>query len=353
MRRVLTWVFAVCIAGAGLILAAPEAVAGDAPCVSGLAPPDTSYRNLTGLDCHGADAPANITTTIGTNVNNTALFRSGPDDTVVGTGVIDPFVRIQNDGGDKANCVQPCLESGYNTEGQEQFETKDAGAHNWTHAIRLSQVGLDAGYRVFILDINEANNKDDRYLSLDKLQVYLGSDPSITGFVESNPDCQPGGPCGPAAQGFATSAANPVPNVWDMDGFGQDVSIGLNYNLNHGSGKGIDLTVRIPDAVFQAAILANPNLIDNPYVYLYSSFGATGLLSSDKTNNCNQYTGNGPPPVGCPAGILPPGDYGQSAGFEEWSTLKGVPEPMSVALLLIGLAAIGFVRRQQPSPIAC
>ena len=65
-----------------------------------------------------------------------ATFTRAQTQTVVGTGVLQPFVRIQNDGGEnKVGCGDPCIESGYNTIGVEQFETKDAGAHNWTHEI--------------------------------------------------------------------------------------------------------------------------------------------------------------------------------------------------------------------------
>src|SRR5687768_6737164 len=48
-----------------------------------------------------------------------------------GTGFIDPFVRIQKNG----------HERGYNTEGEEEFETKDAGGHNWDHGVQLANVG--------------------------------------------------------------------------------------------------------------------------------------------------------------------------------------------------------------------
>ena len=52
-----------------------------------------------------------------------------------------------------------------------------------------------------------------------------------------------------------------------------DSTIALNYNLNKGSGKGVDLFAYVPEAAFQAALKVNPNLTN---VYLYSSFGATG-----------------------------------------------------------------------------
>src|SRR5262245_62227558 len=51
------------------------------------------------------------------------FFQVNPQPT--GTGFVDPFVRIQRTG----------TERGYNTEGQIEFDTKDQGGHNWTHAL--------------------------------------------------------------------------------------------------------------------------------------------------------------------------------------------------------------------------
>jgi len=133
--------------------------------------------------------------------------------------------------------------------------------------------------------------------------------------------------------------------IFDIDtgvpGGAGDSTLGLNYALNSGSGKGIDLYARIPDSVFQAELALHP---DNQYVYLYSSFGATGDLAANGNSK------NLLPPNTDPAGLLPAGNYGQSAGFEEWSTRKSTPEPMSAVLVLTGLLALGIARqRRSPS----
>ncbi len=60
MRQVLTRVFAVCVAAAGLILAVPYAEAGPAPATLSSCwplPAATTYYNLTGQNCNGADTP--------------------------------------------------------------------------------------------------------------------------------------------------------------------------------------------------------------------------------------------------------------------------------------------------------
>src|SRR4051794_30738452 len=89
-----------------------------------------------------------------------------------GTGVIQPFVRIQGNG----------TESGYNTDGTIQFDTKDT--NNWTHSITFADVAVvtinNVKYREFFLDINESGNTANQLLSMDKLQVYLGNAPDLT-----------------------------------------------------------------------------------------------------------------------------------------------------------------------------
>lgn len=324
-------VFGGCLAIAGLILAAPCAQA-------------TTYYNLTGLN---ADSTVNAAKDIATI--NGAIFTSDTTKDVVGTGVLQPFVRIQQNG--NGNCKAPCIESGYNTDGTAQFETKDAGGSNWDHSLKLSDVGTTTVngivYRNFILDINEANTSADRMLSLDKFKIYLGSVGSLDNYTETPPDG-----AGPADSLKSKDGTIIATKIFDIDfnavGANTDSSLGLNYNLNEGSGKGIDLVARIPDSYFQDALAANPNLLN---VYLYSSFGATGTIAY-KPNGTQTVSSNyntTPPP----AGLLPAGNYAQSAGFEEWATRVGtVPEPMSVSLFLIGFAALGLVRRQRHSP-AC
>lgn len=324
-------VFGEFLATAGLILAAPCAQA-------------TTYYNLTGLN---ADSTVNAAKDIATI--NGGIFTSDTTKDVVGTGVLQPFVRIQQNG--NGGCKAPCIESGYNTDGTAQFETKDAGGSNWDHSLKLSNVGTTTingiVYRNFILDINEANTSMDRFLSLDKFKIYLGSVGSLDNYTETPPDGT-----GPADSLKSKDGTIVATKIFDIDfsaaGANTDSSLGLNYNLNEGSGKGIDLVARIPDSYFQAVLKDHPELQN---VYLYSSFGATGTITykQNGTQTVTDNLNNTPPP----AGLLPAGNYAQSAGFEEWSTRVGtVPEPMSASLFLIGFAALGIVRRQRHSP-AC
>src|SRR5258708_4708187 len=93
-----------------------------------------------------AEVTLNLAASSPQDALNGALFYSS-DIQPTGTGVIQPFVRIQG---------KP-TESGYNTDGPIEFDTKDHTGQNWTHSITLSQVPIvtigGVQYREFLLDI--------------------------------------------------------------------------------------------------------------------------------------------------------------------------------------------------------
>ena len=95
--------------------------------------------------------PAGITfadlVDLAANTSGTAVAATGQvtiferfNNPSTGTGVFDPFLRIQSKG----------EESGYNTDGDVQFATK---AGIWTHSITLANVPVVNGYLEFFLDI--------------------------------------------------------------------------------------------------------------------------------------------------------------------------------------------------------
>lgn len=253
-------------------------------------------------------------------VINSAIFTTPDNKTIVGTGVFDPFVRIQAENGNDS------VENGYNTDGRAvQFDTKDA--NQWSHSLLLSKVSTQVvngiKYREFFLDINESSGQQgEQYLSLDDFRLFLGS---VGTLVDYN---------------LTTNTLTGATKVYDLDTAAINNTVGLDYSNFSGSGNGIDLTVLVPDSVFAAA--GNPQ-----YVYLYSSFGSKGTVNNNQT--CG---GNGSKAIPCPTpaspvspGVLPDGKYGASAGFEEWSTRVGIPEPATYWLFGIGLAGLLSLRR--------
>jgi len=348
-----------------------------------------TYFNLTQPDSSTAANPqnnpdaVNVTNPVGIYYGpvqdkyHQGVFSNPTNSDIVGTGVIRPFIRIQPP--NSANCGNgtPCTESGYNTDGRvtdkassfggspggnvhtAQYDGKDLEGSNWNRTLDLRTIPIvtinGVQYREFILDINERNNggdDPDKYLSLDKFKLYLSSDNKLDNFYPGNvSDYLPGGPGAqpnPDTFNFFANATDAASNtnalatkIYDIDsGPVGDSSIALDYALNSGSGNGIDLVARIPETFFSAVTSADPT---KQFLYLYTSFGELGIVKTEnQQGNCTgQYT------TCVAAGVLPEGDYGQSAGFEEWSTkYQRAPEPGSLVLLALGAAMFALSRRR-------
>ena len=154
-----------------------------------------------------------------------------------GTGVINPFVRVQDNG----------IADGYNASARPVMPDVNNSAQ-FTRDLTLSSVPLvsirGTAYYEFLLDINQT--AANPWLSLDKLDIYT--------------------------RGTALSTANTLAALtgsstlrYSLDA-GSDSKILLDYNNNNGSGSG-DMFAYIPQSVFGAP---------TDYLYLYSSFGETG-----------------------------------------------------------------------------
>ena len=210
---------------------------------------------------------------------NGAIFQQySPQPT--GTGVLNTFLRVQNDG----------VEEGYNTDFRkvDLNQTPDPS----TRSLLLSEIPKvtidDVLYREFLLDINESNNTP--ILSLNDVELFLGLNPNAIGY------------------------ANLGTPIYKMDTGGNN-SVKLNYSLNSGSGSG-DMLMYVPDANFDAT--------KGPYVTLFSRFGQP--IPGDNSD------------VTSDAGFeeWSAGKKGPRGG----NVPITVPEPSSLSLLLFGAAAL-------------
>lgn len=252
-----------------------------------------------------------VTTSFGSIVDLTTAGSSGsigaasflqvPDQST-GTGIIDPFVRIQKNG----------AEAAYNTSGSLPASTfNQLGGSQYNTDLLLSSVPQVLYNGVlsyqFLLDINQNRGQTDYLLSMNQLQIFTTTTPGQTG-----------GSWDSATGRLNQSGLSGLDLVYDMNpGGGTANRVELNYMLNPGSGAG-DMYLYIPVTEFAGKT--------GDYVLFYSQFGN------------------------------PPGPNGSNDGFEEWATITGeppvVPEPATVLagfllLLPFGASALRIVRKNR------
>lgn len=267
----------------------------------------TAIRIVSAVICAvilGATSPVSATVLDLTSANasgviGSAFFLQVPDQTT-GTGVIDPFLRIQAGG----------IEQGVNSDGPYTMDEKNGP---FTRKILVSEFGttdLNGTPSIrFLLDINQQASSP--FLSLDMFRIYVS--PTATYNT------------------LALLDANAT-KLYDMDTVGgPDNWIKLNYGLNPGSGGG-DMYAYLPSSLFAAHT--------SKYLYLYSKFGVQGADES----------------ASLMAGLELMGDIDYSAndGVEEWARVDApgtppgtIPEPATMLLLGGGLLGGAMVRRRK------
>ncbi|RPI45005.1 MAG: hypothetical protein EHM59_11325 [Betaproteobacteria bacterium] len=261
---------------------------------------------LLGLPARGAFALIVINPPVCTDLGPTTCDLTSPGDTALiggvyyvvpttetdasGTGVIDPFLRLQKQG-------SPGVEQAYNTSDapvNAQFsETDTAWTSDLTTADLATNVVYIGGvpYYEFVLDINQ-NSGSGSLLSLDQLQFFSGPDQATNATSYQ---------LNTAVNGDETLGA--LSAVYTLDTALKDYSITLEYDNYAGSGR-LDLAVYVPTSLFPG-----------PSVYLYSRFGELEAAND---------------------------------GFEEWARKTTgtflVPLPGTLPLLAGGVLALLFTR---------
>lgn len=151
-----------------------------------------------------------------------------------GTGVIDPFLSIQNNG----------TEQGFNVSAGVA-DTKRNGQYTRTQTVAdLQTVVVDGvSYYAFLIDINESNSAASSKISLNAIKLYTSSSLVTT-----------------------IAGLNSATLQWDMDSL-QNNTI-LYDDINTGSGQG-DIAFFIPTSAFAG-------VAQTDYFYLFQQFGGSG-----------------------------------------------------------------------------
>lgn len=173
----------------------------------------------------------------------------------VGTGVIDPFLTIQNSGS----------EHGFNTDASPL--PLDAKRPNFTDALPLNNVPviIEPGFgeaREFILDGNENKSGTGPQFSIDILDVWVCQDNNAPNYSQLSH--------------FQANAA--CAKVYDLTGHAALLATTANTS---GSGSDLDYRILIPAANFgndaNAACQYDPTAADcGYYVVVYAHMGGVG-----------------------------------------------------------------------------
>lgn len=175
-------------------------------------------------------------------VNGAVFFPFNSGD-AAGSGLFNPFLRVQGNGGSQ---------SGYNTGGTDQFDTKDSEGLLLASIPQTTINGV--AYYEIALDLNEA----DAPISLNALHLLTSLSGELTGY-------------NPASYSFSSGSAV---LAYDLDE-GEDNRVDMIYRDNPGSGRS-DYLILVPASIFSYVAGSG-----STYVYLYCEMGTPGFKSDN------------------------------------------------------------------------